>query len=570
MNFINFSRASCRNCYKCLRSCPVKAVRINNEQAEIDEKRCIACGHCMVICPQNARNIVSDVDFVMEAIKNGKRVVASIAPSFYGAFDADISSNIVCILKEMGFSYVEETASAAGIISDIYMEYLKKGIHENLITTSCPAANNLVEKYYPGLIKYMIPAVSPMIAHGRIMKKKYGMDSIVVFIGPCITKKHEALDFQSNGVIDAVLTFEELNEWILQQCFNIKNLNAMKFDSTSYYWGRSFPLKGGITDGEQNSKYEVIHVEGMEECIKVFDSMKNGDINNVCIVANACIGGCIGGPGMPQSSRFYKRRKLVNEYAAAAKETAVKIADDRELGDISLKRVYFDKSIIEKKASDRDIEKILRMMGKYEKSDELNCGVCGYDTCRRKAQAVYEGMAEISMCLHHMRTKAESLTNIIFENTPNIIIILDGNMNVRELNPPGEKVFNVKSSDIKGSHISQLFDGSEYYKVKNNRENVYRHKINLPRYGLVLVENILYLEKQDIILGIMTDITKEETAKTEIARMREKTLDTAQQVINRQMMVAQQIAGLLGETTAETKMALTRLKKLVTGEDGDL
>jgi transcriptional regulator with PAS, ATPase and Fis domain len=164
-------------------------------------------------------------------------------------------------------------------------------------------------------------------------------------------------------------------------------------------------------------------------------------------------------------------------------------------------------------ASDEDINKILKMMGKYEASDELNCGVCGYDTCRRKAQAVYEGMAEISMCLHHMRTKAESLTNMIFENTPNIILILDGNMNIKELNHPGENIFKVRSIDVKGSHVSQLFDGSEYYRVKDTRNNVYRHKISLPQYGVILMEDILYLEKQDIILGIMTDITAEETGR---------------------------------------------------------
>ena len=199
MKLLNFSKANCKNCYKCLRTCQVKAVKIQNDQADIVEERCIGCGQCLVVCPQDARNIKSDLEDVKAAIKQNKRVIASIAPSFAGAFDMPTAGHFAAALKNLGFSIIEETAVGAEIVAQLYDKAIKNNKQKNLFTTSCPSANYLIDTYYPSLAKYLIPVVSPMLAHGKMLKQSYGHDSYVVFIGPCTAKKIEAVSFQHEG-----------------------------------------------------------------------------------------------------------------------------------------------------------------------------------------------------------------------------------------------------------------------------------------------------------------------------------------------------------------------------------
>ncbi|EOD01396.1 [Fe-Fe] hydrogenase large subunit C-terminal domain-containing protein [Caldisalinibacter kiritimatiensis] len=574
MKFLNFSEANCKNCYKCLRHCPVKAIKIKNGQANIVEERCIGCGQCLVVCPQEARNVKSDLNEVKEAINNKKRVIASIAPSFAGAFELKSGGEIVTALKKMGFSIVEETAIGAEVVAKLYKDYITDGESENLITTSCPSANYLIEKYFPSLVKYMIPVVSPMIAHGKMIKHKYGMDSYVVFIGPCTSKKIEAVNFQHKGIIDAVLTFEELSDWFLEEGIKLNELKPQSFDAQAHKKGRGFPIGGGVIKSFLNDtiekKYDYIAVDGIKECMNLFESLSSGNINNVCLEVNVCKGSCIGGPAMPkEASDYYKRLNKVKDFINKRVDYSEN-EYEYDTQSIDFSKKFFDRNIGKQKASEEEINKILRKMGKYEKADELNCGACGYNTCREKAQAVYEGMAEMEMCLPYMRSKAESLNNIIVENSPNAIILVDDEMRVKEFNPTAERIFNIKAENIMDKPISILIDDSKFSEVKESKKSILKQKVSYPAYGVVLMQNIVYLKKQNVILAIMVDITAEETNRKELMRVRENTLDAAQSVIEKQMRVAQEIASLLGETTAETKMILTKLKQLTMGETGDI
>lgn len=572
MGYLNFTKANCRNCYKCLRSCPVKAIKFKNGQAEIIEERCIACGQCLVVCPQDARNVESDLLKIKNAIRQNKKVIASIAPSFIGAFPGE-EGQIISSIKNLGFYSVEETAAGAEIVAQYYRKYLKSGEYDNLITTSCPSANYLIEVYFPSLIKYMIPVVSPMIAHGKMLKEAYGSDSFVVFIGPCIAKKYEAVDCQHEGIIDAVLTFEELQKWICESPRECDCSWDQSCEGRMLMTGRRFPVEGGVIAGlleEPASMYkEYYAINGIERCMEILKSMDNGEIKGACLEINACKGGCIGGPGMPENGCSYFRRQQKVKNFAKSGGNHVHAYSGIDLEDKGLKKTFFDKSLKREKADEEEINKVLRKMGKYEPFDELNCGVCGYNTCREKAQAVYEGMAEVDMCLHFMRNKAESLTNVIFEYTPNVIIILDEELNIKEFNPTAERVFNISADKVKCKPISVLMDDTRFLKVKESKQGILRHKVNYPEYDVVLIEDILYLEKENIILAIMTNITMEEKHERELAMVKENTLNAAQEVINKQMMVAQEIASLLGETTAETKLTLTKLKRIAMGEIGD-
>ena len=569
MNLLDFSKANCKNCYKCLRTCQVKAVKIKNDQAGIVEERCIGCGQCLIVCPQDARNIKSDLEDVKEAIKQNKKVIASIAPSFVGAYNLQTAGNFIEALKRLGFSIVEETAVGAEIVAQFYDMAINNNKQESLITTCCPSANYLVDTYYPSLTKYLIPVVSPMLAHGKILKQIYGYDSYVVFIGPCTAKKIEALSFQHKGTIDAVLTFEELSKWMEEEEIDMNSLPPHKLEATAGFKGQAFPLIGGVIDSFSDSKkYEKLRVDGIAECIEILKSIEEGNLAGVCLEINVCKGGCINGPGMPRHEKdFYKRQKRVKEYIKTKNNS---ISELRPIpAGLDFSKAFVARPIKKNPAPDSTLKEILESIGKYEPSDELNCGGCGYNTCREKAQAVYEGMAEMNMCLPYMRGKAESVTNVIFENSPNIILFIDEKLNVKEINPKAKNIFGVKEDFIKERPISLIMDEEPFKLVRDSKQSLLAQRVSYPNYGVVLLQNILYLEKQNVILAIMSNITNEEKQRDELKRVKENAIDAAERVIEKQMRVAQEIASLLGETTAETKVTLTKLKEIALQETGE-
>lgn len=572
MKYMNFSKANCKNCYKCLRSCPVKSIKFKNEQAEIIEERCIACSHCLSVCPQKARHIVSDLERVKEAIDLGKRVIASVAPSFVGFFDIN-AKKFVALLKSLGFIYVEETAVGANIVSELYKEYIENNKNSNYITTACPSVNYLVEKYYPDLIKYMIPVVSPMIAHGKILRQIYGEDSFIVFIGPCMGKKIESEGFLNKEVIDAVLTFDEIFDWTEELKIDIDKVEELNFDRLSCSNGRIYPIFGGIIQTIKSdlikNNLEIISVSGTEECIEIFRSIQKGEVKDVFIEAAACKGSCIGGPKMIKDEKgYYKRMQKVKSYiknSSSVDNSRIMILDS-----IDYSRSFIDKSILKEAIKDEQIEKVMREMGKYDVEDELNCGVCGYNTCREKAHAIIEGMAEYNMCLHFMRSRAESLRNVIFENALNCIILLDGDMKVKEINPAAEKAFMVKAENIKNKPVSILISDEDFKYVRETKNNIISKKVFYHKYNLNFIETVVYLSEQNLVMVALVDITEEEQNKKKLLELKENTINAAQMVIEKQMRVAQEIASLLGETTAETKITLTKLKKVVEGENNSI
>lgn len=576
MNLINFSKANCKNCYRCLRSCPVKAIQIKDEQANIIEDRCIACGHCLSACPQDARNIKSDIIQIKEAIKSGINVIASLAPSFAGAFDMSDPGQLAAALKRLGISIVEETAVGADIVTKQYKSYMAETGRTNLITTCCPSANYLIEKYHPSLIPYMIPIASPMLAHGRLLKHIHGSDTYVVFIGPCIAKKAEAFGMQYLGSIDAVLTFEELDQWFLEESLDLKQLVPVDFDHTASTEGRQYPISGGVVKSlskEDNDQgYELLKVDGISKCMEVFQALEAGQLKNVCVEVSICEGSCLGGPGMPKGNKnYYECYSRVREYARARKASpSVCSGKDAVVDSISFSRSFYDKTIKASPAAEADLIKVLSGMGKLTPADELNCGACGYNSCREKAKAVLDGMAEMYMCLPYMRSKAESLTNVIFDQSPNIIMLIDEDLKVKEFNPTAERLFNICAQEAKDKPIGLLMDDSDFASVIKTGQNIYKQKIQLSQYSLVFMMNLIYLEKQSHILAIITDITLDERHQEELTKVKQNTLEAAQKVIIKQMRVAQEIAGLLGETTAETKVILTKLKEIVIGESGDI
>lgn len=573
MPWIKFEKGNCSDCYKCLRACPSKAIKIVDNHAEIVEDMCIVCGHCQTVCPQGIIKINSRMLQVKKAIMEGKKVVASVAPSFAGAFNFEHPGQFVTALKRLGFSHIEETAVGAEYVKKEYVTYLKEGTYDNFITTSCPSANYLIEKYYSGCLPYMAPVVSPMLAHGKLIRKKYGIDTFVVFIGPCIAKKHEANEPQHNDLIDEVLTFDEIEKWLKKENIPVKELEQSEFDASAFRGGAYFPVRGGILgsweDVCQRHGYEYVQVDGIDACKRMLEALETESLQGVCVELNMCEGACMGGPGMPEEApNFYVREKRVKDYAKT--QLASELAKESHFIPLELGKCFVPHQVVLPEPSEEEIEKILHSMGKFQKSDELNCNTCGYRTCREKAKAVAAGMSEISMCLPFVRKKAESIRNMIFENSPNAILLLDRELSILEMNPKAESIFSIDNEKAKGIPIDAFVNPQYFETITKNKQEVIHQKIFIENYGVRVFMHMNYLHDEKVYMVIMSDITQSEKNAHALHEMKAKSLDAAQEVIEKQMRVAQEIASLLGETTAETKLILTQLKMLAMEEAGDL
>lgn len=566
MSLITISQANCKNCYKCVRYCPVKAIKIKDGQAEVIEERCISCGICVNICPQKAKVIRSDIDKVKGFIKEGHTVVASIAPSFLSVVANP--EDFIARLHGLGVHEIRETAEGAELVSRQYPRIIKELPSKPVISTACPVIINLVERYYPKLLSHLAPLVSPMVAHGRYIKETKGNKVKVVFIGPCIAKKQEAEDDEVRGAVDSVLTFRELKEWIQED----KNSNSYSrtegmFDPEPEN-ARYFALPGGLLrtskiDGDLDNIKTVV-VDGIDECKQVMDAIEKGGLDAEFFELLACRGGCIGGPAAGiEENPFVKRERYLKQIELISSK--INIFNPGTDTGIELTRGFHSKVFIKHYPGEKKIREILSSIGKTSEDKELNCGSCGYPSCRDKAVAVYQGMAEPDMCMPYMRSKAESLANLIIDSTPNGIILTDAKLRIQEFNPSAERMFKINRNQVIGKELGTLIDDSDFLNVLMSRKSIIDRRVKYERFNLVTLQTICYIHEQDLVLGIFTDITRQEGREKELAEVRRETIEKAREVINKQMRVAQEIAGLLGETTAESKVLLTRLINLVKG-----
>ncbi len=568
MGVIKFLETNCRNCYSCVRACEVNAIRVKNEQAEVVEERCIACGRCIKACHSNAKEIATDIQKVKSLLKRKEKVAVSIAPSFVAAF-GKLSNKLSGALRYLGFSYIEETAIGAEFVNKEYEKYIETLDGTCYITSSCAAVNELVEKYYPEIISSLIPVISPMICHKRLMVEKYGEDTKVVFIGPCIAKKNEA---KEEGNIDAVITFDELVNWFIEEQINLESFEEVPFDAISTT-ERRYPTVGGVTFNMDKDKIprQIIHVDGIKECIDALNRIKQGAFKDGFIEMNLCRHGCIDGPAMPENGLSpYERLQIIKDYANICEKTNDVSNGYTKDFNIDMERRFISKFKPLKEPSEKEIKEILSRIGKNTLKDELNCGSCGYRTCRDKAIAVYNGLAEPTMCLPFMKQKAENLSNVIFDMTPTIIMVIDENLRIIDYNAAAEKFFKVKKNIAIGLDIELLIPTDIIKEFLQSEQDIISKKAYLENKDATVLESVIAVENSNATLVILNDFTDTLKQEESLRQMRINAIEMAQQVIDKQMTVAQEIASLLGETTAETKVSLTKLKRVVQGEEVDL
>ena len=554
--FLKLKKSNCKNCYKCIRNCPVKSIRFSSNQAHIVPDECILCGQCFVVCPQNAKEIIDDTSKAKSLLDGDSPVIASVAPSFIANYNGVGINSIKNALKKLGFYDAEETAIGATIVKREYDHMLENKSNNIIISSCCHSINLLIQKYFPSSIKYLADIVSPMQAHCLDIKSRYP-NAKTVFIGPCLSKKDEAERY--NGIVDCVLTFEELTNW-----FNSENIKIEpQRDITEKSRARLFPTTGGIlkTMYCKQDDYSYIAIDGVENCIAALKDIETGNISHCFIEMSACIGSCIGGPVM---EKFHN--SPIRDYQQVALYAGKLDFDVGSIKNIIRKNhTYIGNN--KKLPGNIEIEAILKQMGKTKPEHELNCGSCGYNTCREKAIAVYQGKADLSMCLPFLKEKAESFSDNIIKNTQNGIIVLNEDLEVQQINRAALKIMNIKNeSDVLGDQVVRILDPKIFMEVRSSGHSVFDKKIYLAEYKKYVEETISYDKDYHIIICIMRDITDEEMEREKKEKISQKTVEIADKVVDKQMRVVQEIASLLGETAAETKIALTKLKESISDE----
>ena len=557
-NCLTLKKSNCKNCYKCIRHCPVKAIRFSGNQAHIIGNECILCGQCFVVCPQNAKEIVDETEKVKVFLQSGDPVIVSLAPSFIANYEGVGINAMRKALKQLGFYDVEETAIGATIVKTEYERMLKEDERDVIITSCCHSINLLIQKHYPQALEYLADVVSPMQAHCKDIKSRFP-NAKTVFIGPCVAKKDEAEHYE--GIVDAVLTFEELTEWFKSE--NIVLEKEMDNDICSR--ARFFPTTGGIlkTMAQDIPGYTYLALDGVENCIAALKDIIDGKVHKCFIEMSACVGSCVGGPVMEK----YHHSSSVKDFIAVSGYAGTKDFEVSQPKAVELKKNF---GYIEQRSqmpSDMEIMNVLRQMGKFKPSQELNCGSCGYNTCREKAIAILQGKAEISMCLPFLKDKAESFSDAIVKNTPNGLIVLNEQLEVQQINDAARKMMNIRSAnDIVGDQVVRILDPVIFMNILRDKRSVHNERVYLAEYRRYVEQSVIYDQESRLLICIMRDITDEQDEREKKEKISRQTIEVADKVVDKQMRIVQEIASLLGETAAETKIALAKLKESISNE----
>lgn len=550
-------KSNCKNCYKCIRHCPVKSLKFVDGQAHIIRDECILCGECYVVCPQNAKQIRNDIDKAKALIASGAEVYMSVAPSYAAWYEGASVSDIEKALQKLGFAGAAGTAAGADIVKRRYEEIVNQGGRNIIISSCCPTVNTLIERHFENAVKYVADVVTPMHAHAQAIKKEHE-GCKVVFVGPCISKKAEAERF---GAVDVVLTFDELDEWFKNEGVEVE-ISGNATDSENLFRTNAFPTSGGILKSmnlKDDFKYVVI--DGMENCLNALSNIESLELENCFVEMSACAGSCISGPVMKKRKSNPIKDFVAVDGRYGDKDYDVTVEEEQ------LARSFAFEGASRTMPGSAAIEEILKKMGKTSREKELNCGSCGYNTCREKAVAVLNGKADLSMCMPYLKEKAESFSDTIIGNTPNGIIVLDDELNVQQVNTAAKKILNIRdSSDIVDSPVVRILDPVDYIMALSDGKNVYDKRKYLAEYQKYVEETIIYDKEYHIIMIIMKDVSDEEKLKSSRDNQCKAAVEITDKVVEKQMRVVQEIASLLGETTAETKIALTKLKETLRDE----
>lgn len=548
------STARCRDCYRCVRACPVNAIGVADNQAYIDPERCVLCGTCVRECPQKAKVYRDDVQKVRALLREGKTIV-TVAPSFAGVYGDIKSTRLPAALRKLGFYKVEETSIGADAVAKESKRKIDVGKCGG-VCSACPSVVSYIEKYMSELTDLLTSVVSPMIAHAKIIKEQYP-DAKVVFIGPCIAKKGEASQEKYDGIVDGVLTFDELSNWLEAENIDLSILPESTFDGVGVTRAaKLFALPGGMletagyTEDVINSAF--VHTSGAENVRMILEAALTSEEMEV-IEPLMCAGGCIGGPGITSDMNIFQRKAAVMRYAQ--KNDNVPNVKQNNI-DVNLDTEFEHEPIDDFEVTEQEILNCYEATGKLSEEMRLDCRACGYLNCRENAIATIKGMAEPQMCLPYMRRLAEKRTDKIIESSPNGIVILDENLCILSMNSSFKDFFSCTNS-LAGRQISYLADDKDYAYIAKGK--ALRKESVIKCYGKEFHQLSYYLPEEKQFVGIYVDISAVRMNEVKLQTMRSKTLEQVQKLLNHQVEMAQQMTKFLGESTAKSEALMEGL-----------
>ncbi len=563
LNFIKTRKHECQDCNKCIRGCPVKAIRVQDNCAQVVPELCILCGNCTLTCPSNAKQVCDDLPSAKALINCKRAVIASLAPSFAAQFPGVRPAQLIHALKKLGFFAVSEAALGAQQVSASVLSLMRSEQNKIWISSACPSVVEFIRKYHPECLPHVCGLLSPLLAHCKMLRANYGGDVAIVSIGPCIAAKKEAEEHPE--LLDVALTFEDLDFWLAEKHIDLAKIVASpddRFEPEEAQEGALFPIEGGmapsLTGGHEIESLKFISVSGMldvEQALK--DIPKWEPVHNIFFEMNACAGSCINGPKAARNTSVARRRYEIVQYARPAalfpREPSLAIAQN-----------YDASPVAHNEYGDLQLREALRTVGKYSADDELNCGACGYDCCRDFARALISRNAERMMCATYTRKLAQKKANALLKKMPSAVVIVDDELKIIECNSNFVRLFaadDEPSRNLEGSALSAVMPFSYlFHRVLDSGEDIVGHDIRYQRS--ILTTSIFTIEPQSVICGIFRDISEPIFQKEQI-------IDRAREVIQKNLKTVQQIAFLLGENAADSEIILNSIVRSFSPKEVD-
>ena len=548
----------CQDCSKCVRYCPVKAIKVADGQAKIIPEKCVACGTCVRVCPANAKRVRDDLDPTKRLLDSDFRVFVSLAPSFVSEFPEIPTSHIIAALHKLGFSGVSETALGAQEVSALVAADLAKGENRLYLSSACPAAVTYIQKYLPDLSDSITTVLSPLLSHCTMLREHFGADIRIVFIGPCGAKKNEA--DRHPELLDTVITFADLRQWLEDEGIDLATLHPGpndKFVPEASQEGALYPVEGGMIEtvrlqgGGENAR--CITVAGINGIRHVLSGFKPKSLPQPLFMELlACRGGCINGPCAQL------REGNLDQWQEVIARTEVPAAPIHRIPRNDIIETITDQPLEIVHYSEKEIREALRLIDKEKIEDELNCGGCGYETCRDFAEAILSGHAEASMCLSYLRRQAQRKANALLHCIPSAIVLVDKDLRVLDCNRQFSELFSEDLAEaydlrpgLKGAVLEHILPFPQLFKHVLDSGATLQHDA-LHAEDRIFQVNIFPIEPGQVTGGVICDITAHEMPREMIAKR-------AREVIHKNLKTVQEIACKLGENMADTEILLRSL-----------
>jgi iron only hydrogenase large subunit-like protein len=563
MNFLNpiyTEKRECQDCYKCVRHCPVKAIKVESGYASVVAELCIVCGHCVEVCPNSAKRVRDDLPQARQLLALKPRVLVSLAPSYVSEFPELAPGQLIRALKRLGFHGVSETALGAQQVSAQAAALLAKGSGQVLYSSACPTVVSYLQKHRPADSQHLTGLLSPLLTHCKLLRQHFGPDIGLVFIGPCIAKKLEAA--QHPELLDVALTFDDLRRWLTQERLAPESLTPELGDAfipENSAEGAWYPVDGGMIAGMKPvcavNDCSFMAFSGISAIQKAIEGLDAEPADgNLFLELLACEGGCVNGPrAAKRCGTAAKRRRVLR-----AAQAPVPALPRPPQGDIQSSFAVAPQPA--PRFTEAQFREALRSVGKLTRDDERDCGGCGYNSCRQFAEALIQQKAERAMCVTYMRKLALKKANALIQKMPSAVVIVNEAMRIIEYNaafaamfarpgvPPGE---TAPAASLEGVALSEVMPFANLFSaVMKSGEDILDRDLRYQQ--TILHAGIFTIEKHCVVGGILQDITEPAVRKEEVIRK-------AREVIQRSLQTTQEIARLLGESAAGSEITLNSI-----------